>query len=127
MLKNAGARRSKGARGERELFHLLSANLGFVVRRNVDQARAGGADGIEIPGWAVECKRQETLRISEWMSQAEMQAQTLGRKPVLFYRQSYHGWSAVMRLQDMHANLPAGAYAILDFETACEILRESLA
>ncbi len=123
---NGRARRSKGARGERELFRLLSGNLGFVVRRNVDQARSGGADGIEIPGWAVECKRQETLRVTEWMAQAETQAEAMGRKPVLFYRQSRHGWSAMMRMRDMHADLPAGAYAVMDIDAACEIIRESL-
>lgn len=35
--------RRKGASGERELFALLSDLLGYVVRRNIGQARAGGA------------------------------------------------------------------------------------
>ena len=42
--------RSKGQRGERELFGLLSDQLGFIVQRNIDQARAGGADCIQVPG-----------------------------------------------------------------------------
>ena len=53
--------RRKGQTGERELFALLSSGLGFVVQRTLNQSRQGGADGMDIPGWAVEVKRQEAL------------------------------------------------------------------
>jgi Holliday junction resolvase len=46
----SAAQRTKGAAAERELCHLLTDELGFVVRRNVDQARAGGADCLQVPG-----------------------------------------------------------------------------
>ena len=39
--------RRKGASAERELFALLSDLLGCVVRRNVGQSRAGGADRLD--------------------------------------------------------------------------------
>ena len=88
--------RNKGQRGERELFGMLSDELGFVVQRNIDQTRAGGADCLEIPGWAVECKRCETLNINAWWAQAEEQAGN--QIPILFYRQSRQPWKAVVDL-----------------------------
>jgi len=39
----SASQRDKGQRGERELFGILSDLLGTCVRRNVDQARNGGA------------------------------------------------------------------------------------
>ena len=88
--------RTKGAAAERELFKILSDELGFVVRRNVDQTRAGGADGIEINGIAVEVKRREALSIPAWWRQTCKQAEALGRLPILFYRQSRKPWSVVI-------------------------------
>lgn len=88
--------RTKGAAAERELFKLLSDELGFVVRRNVDQARAGGADGVEVPGIAIEVKRREALSIPAWWRQTCKQAQDSKRLPILFYRQSRKPWSVVI-------------------------------
>ena len=42
--------RAKGASGERELFSLLSAELGFVVKRELGASRDGGCDGLNVPG-----------------------------------------------------------------------------
>lgn len=125
--------RDKGARGERELFELLSEHLGFVVRRNVDQARAGGADGIEIPGWAVEVKRRESLSVPAWWRQTVRQAQASGRKPMLFYRRNGEKWQAV--IEDDHTglgalvdpkdhSLPLGRKC--DFDAALKIISETL-
>jgi hypothetical protein len=83
--------RSKGQRGEREFFGLLSEQLGTCVRRNVDQARAGGADGIEVPGWSIEVKRHETGFRSEWWKQACEQAGA-DLWPALAYRASRQPW-----------------------------------
>lgn len=88
--------RSKGQRGERELFALLSDELGFIVRRNVDQARSGGADGLEVPGLAIEVKRRESLSVPTWWAQTCEQARLLGRLPILFYRRNKEPWRCVI-------------------------------
>ena len=118
--------RRKGQAGERELFALLSDELGFTVRRNVDQARQGGADGLDIPGWAVEAKRQETLSIPAWWAQAERQAE--GRRPVLFYRVSRKPWRAVLDLHDVAPTVfpVRGNLCETSLEAACTVIRETL-
>ena len=84
--------RDKGQRGEREFFGLLSEHLGTCVRRNVDQARQGGADGIEVPGWAIEVKRHESGFQSIWWEQAIEQCSGTNRLPALAYRASRQKW-----------------------------------
>jgi len=131
------SQRNKGNAGERELFSLLSANLGFVVKRNLSQTRGGGADCIEIPGWSVECKRQEVLALSSWWQQTLDQCGKDKKKPtlpfpILFFRQSRYPWSAMLRLTDIINVFGVSNYyrfpntVITDFDTACLIIRESL-
>lgn len=106
--------RTKGAAAERELFKLLSDELGFIVRRNVDQARAGGADGIEVPSFAIEVKRREALSIPAWWRQTCKQAEASKRLPILFYRQSRKPWLAVI------------PKSLIDFEPVKVDFQESL-
>ncbi|NBW12661.1 MAG: hypothetical protein EBR82_32020 [Caulobacteraceae bacterium] len=92
--------RNKGARGERELFALLSDGLGLNITRNLVQTRSGGADTMDIPGFAIEVKRQEVLKMSEWWTQTLSQA---GDKiPVLAYRQSRKPWHFLISLYDIN-------------------------
>jgi len=122
-----GARqRRKGAHAERELFGLLTDELGFVVRRNLTQSRRpGGPDSIDIPGWSIEVKRQEKEALSQWWQQAVTQAATTGTRPILFYRASRQPWRALIAAKDV---FPGGSEhpAILSFTDACTVLRESL-
>jgi len=120
--------RTKGAAGERELFALLTEQLGVTVTRNLTQTRGGGADALDVPGWAIECKRQEALSIASWWSQAQRQADDLSRKPALFYRQSRKPWRAVL---DLHHIAPGvftapGSLAEISLDAACLVIRESL-
>ena len=120
--------RTKGAAGERELFTLLSEQLGVIVTRNLSQTRGGGADALDVPGWAIECKRQEALSIASWWSQATRQAEATGRKPALFYRQSRKPWRAVL---DLHHIAPGvftapGSLCELALSDACLVIRETL-
>lgn len=92
--------RTKGQRGEREFFGLLSEELGTCVRRNVDQARNGGADGIEVPGWAIEVKRVESGFQSAWWEQAQSQAEVMHRCPALAYRASRQPWRVRVLMRD---------------------------
>ncbi len=130
------SQRMKGQRGERELFGLLSEHLGFVVRRNVDQARKGGADGIEIPGWAIEVKRHETGFRSEWWEQARDQAwKDCGKMPALCYRASRQPWRVRLFVADVCTALTgcsgltvtdAFSWCEVDLPTFAMIVRESL-
>lgn len=91
--------RNKGAQAERELFHLLTDGLGLNVSRNLTQTRMGGADTIDIPGVALEVKRQETLQLNAWWEQTLAQAGD--RMPLLAYRQSRKPWLFVIDLYDL--------------------------
>jgi len=120
--------RTKGAAGERELFSLLTEHLGVTVTRNLSQTRSGGADALDVPGWAIECKRCEALSLASWWNQAQRQADDLDRKPALFYRQSRRPWRAVL---DLHHIAPEvftapGSLCELALSDACTIIRESL-
>jgi Holliday junction resolvase len=124
----SASQRNKGASAERELFKLLSEQLGMAVARNFDQTWKGGADTLSVEGWAIECKRVESLAIASWWEQATRQAERTGRKPALFYRQSRKPWRAVL---DLHHIAPEvftapGSLCELALSDACTVIRESL-
>lgn len=114
------SQRSKGQRGERELFARLSEELGETVRRNVDQAREGGADSLEVKGFAVEVKRHERLSRPKWWAQAVKQAKEVRREPILFYRRSREPWRALIHTID-------GGYREATLEQAVYHIREKWA
>lgn len=92
--------RNKGAAGERELCRLLSEELGVTVQRNISQSRAGGADCLEVKGFAIECKRQESLSRPSWWAQAVEQGRNVGAEPIVFYRRSREPWQALIKQGD---------------------------
>lgn len=109
--------REKGRRAEIELCKLLSADLGVTVARNVDQARAGGADCLQLQGFAIECKRRETLSKPSWWAQAVEQGQKAGAEPLVFYRRSREPWQALIRTVD-------GGYREATWDQAMAHVRE---
>lgn len=91
---------SKGRRGEIELAQVLQSH-GY----NVEPGRALSYG--EVPDLSglhdvhIECKRAETLRLSEWMAQAERDAQRFGDGlPAVFFRRSRSPWMVCMKLSD---------------------------
>lgn len=112
--------RNKGASGERELCRLLSEELGVTVARNIGQARAGGADCLELPGFAIEVKRCEQLRKPTWWAQAVEQGQRVGAEPIVFFRRSREPWQALIRTVD-------GGYRLASWPEAVLHVREKLA
>ena len=93
--------RSKGKRGERELFDLL----GFG-ERNLDQTRSGGADGVDTAPFSIEVKRQEKVRLSAWWTQTERQAEAGEDSiPVLAWRRNRQDWNFLvgMTLEEFKA------------------------
>lgn len=111
--------RDKGQRGEREVFALLSDELGFVVTRNVDQCRLGGADCLNLPGFAPEIKRREMLAKPTWWKQAVAQGQKLGREPIVWYRRNRQPWRALI--------VDAYGYRDVSWEESVAYVREKLA
>ena len=85
------ASRDKGARGERELFRILTEALGVEIRRNLRQYQRADHDQIGLDGYAIEVKRAENLSLGLWWQQALQQASN-GEVPVLAYRKSRMPW-----------------------------------
>lgn len=112
--------RRKGMVAERELCKLLTGELGILVQRNVDQARAGGADCLQVPGFAIECKRTEAMSKPAWWRQAVEQGQAACAEPIVFFRRSHEPWQALIRKVD-------GGYRDASFEEAVMHVREKLA
>jgi hypothetical protein len=105
-MNGRGARR-KGAAGERELAGILSDELGFEVKRKLDQARDGGHD-IQVGRFCIEVKRQERLAIEDWCRQVEASVTTAANidsegdfglpVPVVVFRRSGQPWRVVVPL-----------------------------
>lgn len=119
--------RHKGQRGEREIFAILSDKLGIPIKRGLSASREGGADSLDIPGFAVEVKRVEKEIISAWWRQAVDQAGD--RLPVLFYRASRKPWAVVVPVMffidqlDYPAGIAPYAPVTLDIETFCGLVK----
>lgn len=85
--------RDKGQRGERELLRWMEKRFSLGrLKRNHQQSDIGGADCIDIPGYAIEVKRQETLEIPAWWEQTKQQALAAEAFPILAYRQNRRKW-----------------------------------
>ena len=98
------ASRDKGLRGEREVAGIF-AGAGWTMR-----GLEGSGDWLAMSGRArssigpgvlhVEVKRQETLRVKEWLRQAQDEAPS-GVPPLLVFRQSRSFWIAALPLTDL--------------------------
>ncbi len=100
--------RNKGASAEREVIGLLQPVVDKVytaygrvppkLTRNLEQTRCGGHDLVGLDWLALEVKRCETLKITEWWKQAVRQAGA-DKLPVLIYRQNGKAWNIRMPVQ----------------------------
>ncbi len=61
--------RQRGAETEREVCDKIAASTGWVVKRELGQARDGGAD-IRLARWVLEVKRRRSIAVYEWVDQA---------------------------------------------------------
>lgn len=99
--------RDKGKRGEGEVrglfvmcMHNVESQLGVShalssqVKRNTLQSDRGGCDLVGIPGYAVEVKFCEQLRVADWWRQAVSQAGP-EEHPLLVYRKSRMAWQVI--------------------------------
>lgn len=117
--------RHKGASGERELFKMLSAELGFVVIRHVTECGESGCSSVSIPGFAIDVKRQEIPFSPSWMQQA-MDAAQNGEIPLVFYRRNYQPWQMFIRTADLLGEPVYTGMAVLEFADAVNFIREHL-
>lgn len=95
------ARRAKGVRGEREVT-VFFIEAGFDVRGLEglgDQIATKGVPG-NLLAIHVETKRQERVRIREWLRQCVAETPE-GMVPLVCFRESGEEWAAVLRLTDL--------------------------
>lgn len=91
--------RQKGARGERELAHVLMSH-GYSARRGQQFSGANGdADVVGIDGLHIEVKRVERLNIEQAMEQSRNDAR-LGEIPVVMHRKNHEPWKVTMDIAD---------------------------
>lgn len=94
------ASQRKGRAAELELSRILQGH-GYDVEPGRALSYGEVPDLSGLPGVHIECKRAETLRLSDWMAQAERDAQRFGDgAPAVFFRRSRSPWCVVMKLED---------------------------
>ncbi len=86
------ASRDKGARGENEFAEMLSKILGIKIKRQLGQARDGGADILDVPHLVIEVKRWEKLSVPSWWTQVLIASKEKKRVPVLAFRRNNENW-----------------------------------
>jgi hypothetical protein len=101
----SGASRRKGLTGEREAADVFEAN-GWTVRGLEGSGDWLAFRGSRVAKWAggvtlhLEVKRQERLRLPEWLAQAKAEAPA-GVPPVVVFRQSRGEWYAALPLTEL--------------------------
>ena len=93
--------KQKGKRYELELTNLLKTE-GYDAHRSAQYAGNTGqaADVVGLPGIHIEAKRQEQVRIYEWMEQAVRDSSTTNNLPAVFFRKSGEKTMVCMRFED---------------------------
>lgn len=98
-----GARsRAKGARGERELCHLLSDYLGGQFTRNLKQYQQAQHGDIEqlVGPYLIECKNCAEIEVAKWWRQACDAALARGAVPCVAYKLARRGWKFVVPMPE---------------------------
>ena len=91
---------AKGRRGELELAHILQG-YGYDVQPGRAQSYGKEPDLSGLPGIHMEAKRCEQVRLSQWMAQAQRDAEKFqDGVPAVFHRCSRSPWLVTMRLGD---------------------------
>ena len=90
----------KGRAAELELSRILQGH-GYNVEPGRALSYGEVPDLSGLPGVHIECKRAETLRLSEWMVQARRDAERFrDGLPAVFHRRSRECWRVTMDLED---------------------------
>ena len=101
----------KGKVGELELALFLREN-GWPEAYRSQQFKGGNdsPDVCGIPGIHIECKRVETLRLYQALSQAQRDAGDSGNVPVVVHRPSRREWVVCLSLRDFLDLLKKAGY-----------------
>lgn len=93
--------KDKGARFERLLANILK-DRGYDARRTAQFCGNTGeaADVIGLPGIHIEAKHQETMRLYDWMHQAERDSSGTLNTPVVVHKKNNEEILATMRFED---------------------------
>lgn len=92
--------RNRGKDGEREVARITREELGTDARRG--QQYAGGPDSpdvIGVPGFHLEVKRVEALRLNEAISQSENDAAD-DEVPTVVFRRDRQPWRIILPYRD---------------------------
>lgn len=90
--------RDKGKRAEREVVNILKAH-GYKDAHRTAQVKGNtgeAADVIGLPGFHLEVKHQETVRLDEWWQQAVHDSAFTGDIPLLVHRKNNQRWKVTM-------------------------------
>lgn len=96
--------KQKGARFERSLARIFR-EYGYADARRTAQycGKTGDAsDVVGLPGLHIEAKHQETMRLYDWVAQADRDAAAGGenRLPAVFHKKNNADILVTMRLED---------------------------
>lgn len=86
--------RNKGKRGELEVCHMLSDNLGGEYSRNLKQYQQSQHGDIEqlVGPYLIEVKNHAKVTVAPWWAQAVAAAGKAGAVPCLAYKIARVGW-----------------------------------
>ena len=101
--------KQKGKRAELEVAKILRDHGYDDARRTAQYAGNTGdaADVIGLPGFHLEVKHQETVRLDEWWAQAVRDSDFSGNIPLVVHRKNGQKWKVTM-----------------DFETFLEVVKD---
>ena len=128
--------RNKGSAGERELAHLLHAELGIAFQRNLEQVRSGGGDLIpNDPAFPflIEVKRRRSGWTCEaaWTAQVFKATENSALHPCVAYRFDKKAWRFRVWLDSVAeavgGHAVCGQWADMDIQGFCWVVREIMA
>ena len=90
--------RQRGAETEREVCDEIAKQTGWVVKRELGQARDGGAD-IRLAQFVIEVKRRKSIAVYEWLEQCQKACKPED-KPVVIARGDHKGFVVIQPLED---------------------------
>lgn len=90
--------RERGAETEREVCEKIAASTGWVVKRELGQARDGGCD-IRLGQFVLEVKRRKSIAVYEWVDQAKAACAPY-EIPVVVCRGDKREFLVIQRLDD---------------------------
>lgn len=90
--------RQRGAETEREVCDEIAKGTGWVVKRELGQARDGGCD-IRLGHFILEVKRRKSIAVYEWIDQANA-ACVANSVPVVICRADKREFLVIQRLDD---------------------------